>query len=312
VEDPEIRWSRRILSLLPVTLEPPPPPLRQKLDQQGSFEATGLQTFVPEQLPEESTTNLGSVETPTTDFLAPFIVPIQFHELQSVPHTAMETNVVTSYGNSSIPTIVATTRESSPNLPSSVQATMVSVATTSHSGPNPSMGVATNPFTPSATGPPFSYGMPSSGTSPTLTYSTLQTLGLGAGSSNTPMEGKLGGTPVHFNTFPYTRGHIPPSSPSLGGLHQQSAGQPTHTSLFGAGSQGTPAHSMPVGSTPFSWNMMFGNNTLSSTTFPSGGNPIFWTIYSSAGYYSCAGGTYRRTLELRTRIHSLLWNVVLG
>ena len=99
----------------------------------------------------------------------------------------METNAVTSSGNSSIPTTVATTGESSPNLPSSVRDTIVSAATTSHSGLNPSMAAATTPFTPSATDPPFSYGMPSSGTSPALTYSTLQTLGLGAGSSNTPL-----------------------------------------------------------------------------------------------------------------------------
>jgi hypothetical protein len=120
VEDPELRRSRRILDLPPVTLEPPPPPLRQKLDQQGSFEATGLQTFGLEQLLEESKTDIGLVETPTTDILAPFIVPVQFHERQTVPHTAMETNVVTSSGNSSIPTIVATIGESSPKLPSSV------------------------------------------------------------------------------------------------------------------------------------------------------------------------------------------------
>jgi hypothetical protein len=120
VEDPKLRWSRRLLGLSPVTLEPPPPPLRQKLDQQGSFEATGLQTFVLEQLPEESTVALGSVETPTTDILASFIVPIQFHERQTVPHTTMETNAVTSSGNSSIPTTVATTGESSPNLLSSL------------------------------------------------------------------------------------------------------------------------------------------------------------------------------------------------
>jgi hypothetical protein len=187
----------------------------------------------------------------------------------------METNIVTSSGNSSIPTTVATTGESSPNLPSLVQATMVSAATTSHSGPNSSMVATTTPFTPSATGPPFSYGMPSSGTSHALTYSTLQTLGLGAGSSNAPLQGQLGGIPAPFNAFPYTRGRIPPSSPLLGGLHQQSIGQPTHTSLFGARSQGTPAHSMPVGSTLFSWNETFGNNTFSSTAFPSGGNPIF-------------------------------------
>ena len=84
MEDPELCQSRRLLGLPPVTLEPPPPPLRQKLDQQGSFEATGLQTFMPKQLLKESTvldlqtTALGSVQTPTTDILAPFIVPIQF------------------------------------------------------------------------------------------------------------------------------------------------------------------------------------------------------------------------------------------
>jgi hypothetical protein len=275
VEDPKLCRSRRLLGLPPVILEPPSPPLRQNLDQQGSFEATGLQTIVPEQLPEESTANLGSVETPTTDTWPQVIVPIQFYERLSVPHTTMETNVVTSSRNSSIPTTVATTGEASPNLSSSIRATMVSAATTSHSGPIPSIVVATNPFTPSATSPSFSYGMPSSGTSPTLTHSTLQTLGLGVGSSNAPLQGHLGGIPVPFNAFPDPGGHISPSSPSLGGLHQQSAGHPTHTSSFGAGSQGTPAQTMSVGSSPFVWNETFGNNTFASTAFLSGGTPIF-------------------------------------
>jgi hypothetical protein len=121
VEDPELHRSRRLLGLPPVTLEPPWPPLRWKLDQQGSFEATGSQPIVLEHHPEESTilnleeTALGSVETPNTDFLAPFVLPV-FHECQTVLHTAMETNVVTSSGNFSIPTTVATTGESSPNL----------------------------------------------------------------------------------------------------------------------------------------------------------------------------------------------------
>jgi hypothetical protein len=153
----------------------------------------------------------------------------------------MATNVVTSFGNSSIPITVATIGEASPNLPlSTVRTTMVSAATTSHSGPTPSITTATPPFTPSATGPPFSYGMPSSGTSPALTHSTLQTLGLGAGSSNASLQGQLGGIPLPFNAFPYAGGHISPSSPSLGGLHQQSIGPPAHTSSSGAGSQGTP------------------------------------------------------------------------
>jgi hypothetical protein len=275
VEDPELRQSRRLLGLLPVILDPPSPPLRQKLNQQGSFEAIGLQTIVPKPLPEESTANLGSVETPTTDTWPSFIVPIQFYEHLSVPHTAMETNAVTSSGNSSIPTTVATTGEASPNFPSLVRATMVSAATTSHSGSIPSIAAATTPFTPSAIGPPFSYGMPSSGTSPALTHSTLQNLGLGEGSSNAPLQGQLGGTFIPFNAYLYAGGHISPSSPSLGGLHQQSTGQPAHTSLFGAGSQGTPAHTMSVGSSLFVWNGTFGNNTFASTTFPSGGTPIF-------------------------------------
>jgi hypothetical protein len=187
VEDPELRRSRRLLGLPLVILEPPLPPLRRKLDQQGSFEATGLQTIVLEQPPEESTANIGSVETPTTDTWPQVIVPIQFYEHLLVPHTAMETNDVTSSGNSSIPTTVATTGESSPKLPSSVRATMVLATTTSHSGLTLSMAATTTPFTPSATGPPFSYGMPSLGTSPALTYSILQNLGLGEGSSNDPL-----------------------------------------------------------------------------------------------------------------------------
>jgi hypothetical protein len=90
---------------------------------------------VPNQTPEESNildleaTALGPVETSTTDFLAPFIVPIQFYECQTVLHTTMETNVVTPSRNSSIPTTVVTTGElSPPNPPSLVQATMVLIA----------------------------------------------------------------------------------------------------------------------------------------------------------------------------------------
>jgi hypothetical protein len=100
-------------------------------------------------------------------------------------------------------------------------------------------------------------------------------LGLGAGSSNAPLQGQLGGIPVPFNAFPYAGGHISPSSPLLSGLHQQSSGQPAHTSFFGAGSQGTPTQTLLVGSSPFVWNGTFGNNTFASTAFPSGGNPIF-------------------------------------
>jgi hypothetical protein len=259
--------------------------LRRKLDQRGSFEATRFQTIEPEQLPEDSTTNLGSVETSNTDTWPDIIVPIQFYECLSAPNLVMEPNSVTSSGISSIPITVATTGEAYPNFPlSAVQATMVSAATTSHSGPTPFIMVATPPYTPSVTGPLFSYGMPSSGTSPALTTSTLQTLGMGARSSNAPLQGQLGGIPVPFNSFPYAGGHIPPSSPWLGGPHQQSAGQPAHTSPFGAGSQGTHAQTQPIGLSPFVWNGTFGNNTFASFAFPSGGTPIF-------GYSTPAQGT---------------------
>jgi hypothetical protein len=244
VEDSELRRSRRLLGLPPVILEPPPPPLRRKLDHQGSFEATG--SFEPEQLPEESTANLGVIETPNIDTWPDIIVPIQFYERLSVPNPVMEPNVVTSTGNSSIPVTIVTIGEASPNLSSSVWTTMAPAVTSSQSGPTPSIVAATNPFTSSVTSAPFSYGMPSSGTSLVLTHSTLQTLGLGVGSSNAPLQGQLGGILVLFNAFPHTGGHIPPLSPSLGGPHQQTVGQPAHTSSLGAGSQGPPAQTQLV------------------------------------------------------------------
>jgi hypothetical protein len=113
VEDHELRWSRRLLGLPLVTLEPPPPPLRRKLHQQGSFEATGSQEIMPDQHPKESTIldlgakAFGLVETSTTDLSACTIVLIHPYEFQTVSHTAMETNVVTPSGNSSNPTMVA-------------------------------------------------------------------------------------------------------------------------------------------------------------------------------------------------------------
>jgi hypothetical protein len=284
VEDSELHRSRRLLSLPPVILEPPPPPLRRKLDHIGSFEATGA--FNPEQPPEESTANLGTVETSDADFGPDVIIPIQSYECLLSPNPVMEQ----ISGNSSIPIIVVTTGEASPNLPlSTVRATTVSAATMSQSGPTPSIAAATPPYTPSATGASFSYGMPSSGTSPALTSSISQTLGLGAGSSNASLQGQLGGIPTPFNAFPCAGGHIPPSSPSLDGLPQQSAGLPTHTSPSGAGSQGQPAQTQPVGLSPFVWNGTVGNNIFASDAFPSGGTPIFGQSTSAQGTIPALG-----------------------
>jgi hypothetical protein len=318
MEDHKLCRSRRLLSLPSVTLELPPPPLRRKLDQQGSFEATGSQEIVPKQHPEESTIldlgvqDFGLVETSTTDLSAPTIVLIHPYKCQTVSHAAMETNVVTPSENSSIPTTVFTKGEfPPPNPPSPIRATMVSTTSTLHSGLIPSLTV-----TISVTSPPFSYRMPSLGTSLVLSYSTLQNLGLGARSSNAPLQGHMGGTPTPFNAFPYGGGHIPPSSPSLGGSHQQTVGQPADHSLLGTGSQGPPSHNMSVGSTLFSLFGAFGNNVFSSTTFPTGG-PRFRTTYSYAGYYSFTGGTPRnffrsRALEFLTEISSLVRKADLG
>jgi hypothetical protein len=135
------------------------------------------------------------------------------------------------------------------------------------------MVAITAPFTQSVTGPPFSYGMPGFDTSTVLSYSTLQTLGLGAGSSNTPLQGSMGGTSAPYNTFPYGGGHIPPCPLRLVVLTSTPSGPNVNYSSFGAGSQGIPSYSMPVGSTPFSLFDAFGNNAFSSAVISTGGNP---------------------------------------
>jgi hypothetical protein len=143
-----------LLGLPPITLEPPPPPLRRKLDQQGSFEVIGSHKTMPDQHPEEPTIldfgeeSLGPPKTPITDCSMPIIVHIYPYECQTVSHAAMEANATTYYGNSPIPTMTVTTRGVlPPKLPSPVRATMVSTASTSSSSRIPSLAVTTTPFT---------------------------------------------------------------------------------------------------------------------------------------------------------------------
>jgi hypothetical protein len=188
----------------------------------------------------------------------------------------METNVATSSGNTHIySTTVTTGGVPPPNQPSLVRATMVSTASTSGNGLIPSMVEITAPFTQSATGPLFSYGMPNFSTSIVLSHSTLQTLGLGVVSSNTPLQGSMGGTLAPYNSFPYGGVHIPPSSPSLGSAHQHSTRLNINYSSFGAGSQGLPSYRMSIGSTPFSLFNVFGNNTFLSFVVSTEGNPDY-------------------------------------
>lgn len=115
--------------------------------------------------------------------------------------------------------------------------------------------------------------MPGFGTSIVLSSSTLQTSSLGAGSSNAPLQESMGGTSTPFIAFPYSRGHIPPSSPSLGSVHQHSVGP--NINLFGAGIQALPSYNMPVGSTLFSLFGAFGHNAFSSAIVSARGNPDY-------------------------------------
>jgi hypothetical protein len=114
VEDQELRWSRRLLGVLLVTLEPPPPLLRQRLDQQGSFEATGLQETMPKPFPrgehlnpeEPTISKLGAealvpLNPPINDLSVPLLIQdspprVTHHERQIVLQVAMEENVATS------------------------------------------------------------------------------------------------------------------------------------------------------------------------------------------------------------------------
>jgi hypothetical protein len=108
-----------------------------------------------------------------------------------------------------------------------------------------------------------------------LTYSTLQTMGLGAGSSNAPLQGSIGGTSTSYNVIPYGGGHIPPLSPSLSGAFQPPIGVSANYNLFGAGSLGPSSYTMSVGSMSFSLFSAFGNNSFSSAVVSAGGNPGF-------------------------------------
>jgi hypothetical protein len=118
-----------------------------------------------------------------------------------------------------------------------------------------------------------------------FTYYSLQTMGLGAGSSNSPFQGSMGGTSTPYNAFPYDKSHIPPSSPSLGGSPQQPVEPNMNYSLLRAGSLGPYSYTTLVGSMSFSLFDAFGNNSFSSTTIPARGklgfgpqNPVQGTI----------------------------------
>jgi hypothetical protein len=105
-----------------------------------------------------------------------------------------------------------------------------------------------------------------------LSYSTLQTMVLGARRSNDPLQGPMGGTSSSCNALPYDEGHIPLLSPSLDGASQQPAWPNMNYNSFRASSQGPSSSTTPVGSLSFSLFNMFGNNVFSLDVVSVGGN----------------------------------------
>jgi hypothetical protein len=85
----------------------------------------------------------------------------------------------------------------------------------------------------------------------------------------------MGGTSTLYNAFSYRGGHIPPSSPSLGGAPQHYNGPNINYSSSGESIQGLSSYIMSVGLTSFSLFNVFGNNALSSIVILAGGNPSF-------------------------------------
>jgi hypothetical protein len=186
----------------------------------------------------------------------------------------MEETIATSSGSPHTPIPTATGGSVvPPPPPSSIRTTTIQMPTTSGSGSIPLMTSTTVPFIQNVYDTPFSYGMPCFDSNSVLTYSTLQTISLGARSSNSPLQGAVMGTNALFDAIPYSGGHIPPSSPLLEGTFQQSIEPNTNYSLFSRGNHGPSSYTTLVGSMPFSLFNAFGKNTFSSSDFSIGGNP---------------------------------------
>jgi hypothetical protein len=215
VEDQQLCRSGRLQGLPPVTLEPPPPPLRHRLDQEGSFEASRPQETIPEPAPredfpapEESTISDLEVEgfrpaNPLiTDLSAPLLIQTVPPEVTSLEHqfvrrAAMEATSATSSGSPRTPISAAMGGGVMPPPPPPlIRTTVVQTPTTSSRGTIPSTTLTTVPSIQNVFGAPFSYGMSGFNSCSVLTYSTLQIIGLGAGSSNAPLQGSVAGTTV--------------------------------------------------------------------------------------------------------------------
>jgi hypothetical protein len=179
VEDKQICQLQRIWGLSLITLEPPPPPLRRRLDQEGSFEMNGPQESVPEPalrgyfstLKEPTISYLQAealriANPPITNLSTPILIHIVPPEVtpskcQLILQVLMEENDANSF--ESPHTLIMTTIAGGilpPLPPSLVKNTVVSTPSNLENGPRLLSSSTTAPFTQSAMGPPFSYGMP--------------------------------------------------------------------------------------------------------------------------------------------------------
>jgi hypothetical protein len=201
-------------------------------------------------------------------------VPIQFYESLSAPNPVMEQ--ITSSGNSSIPIIVTTTGEASPNLPLSTVRPPWSRLQLRRTVDRPHLSRWPHLLTHLVR--------------QALRFHMVCLVQVRVLHSLLPLyriwvwgKGALtllckvnSGEFLSLSMLFLTLGVISLLHPlRLVDCISSPPGQPAHTSPLGAGSQGTPAQTQPVGSSPFVWNGMFGNNTFASTSFPSGGTPIF-------------------------------------
>jgi hypothetical protein len=123
---------RRLLGLPPINLDPFPPPIRRRLDQQGYFEVTGAQETKPGLSPrvehlilrEPTISNLreeslGPYNPLMTDLSVPIVIQVKPYEHQVVSQAVMEKHVATSSGNSHTPSMVVTIGGFSPPSQSS-------------------------------------------------------------------------------------------------------------------------------------------------------------------------------------------------
>jgi hypothetical protein len=124
VEYQQILNSCRFQGLLPINLESPLPPLRRRLDQEGSFRDIGPQEIVPNSIPREYILALEETSVfdlkdegfrpanpPITDLSVPILVQIvppkvTTHDCHFVRRLDMGANNTTSIGSPHTPILI--------------------------------------------------------------------------------------------------------------------------------------------------------------------------------------------------------------